>query len=267
MPDDPVKSNEILLYVDATDPYSAKVNCWLDYKGLEFSIIHVSPLSRRQIGFTAQSTLPVLRIGDEWRVDSTQIGLWLEERFPDRPLLGRTRTQREIILQLNQWVDTRLVTALLERYGRNESFFDKVRNGWRLSAVLNRARSFSPLVRMIWPIILHRRVNNNASVAAAQQTLQETDLQVCREWLERLGQGPFLGELSEPSLADLGTFPQWLLPYRLGLHWHHTFLEFPAILNWMQRVQATLPANPLLVSEDFLVRPFPGEEKSVNGKR
>ncbi|MEE4378078.1 MAG: glutathione S-transferase family protein [Candidatus Competibacteraceae bacterium] len=267
MPDDLVKSNEILLYVDATDPYSAMVNCWLDYKGLEFSVIHVSPLSRRQIGFTAQSTLPVLKIGDEWRVGSLQIGLWLEERFPDKPLLGRTRAQRELILQLNLWVDNQMISALLGGYLRNGRFLDKVRNGWRLSAVLNRARPFSPLVRLIWPIILQRRLNNNASVAAAQQPMHEIDLQVCREWLERLGQGPFLGELNEPSLADLGAFPQWLLPYRLGLHWHHAFLEFPAILNWMQRVQATLPANPLLVSEDFLVRPFPDEEKSIDGKR
>jgi len=261
----PIKSNEILLYAEATDPYSAKVNCWLDYKGLEFNVIHVSPLSRREIHFTEQFTLPVLKIGDEWRVGSTQIGLWLEERFPDKPILGCSREQRELILQLDQWVDTRLITALLGRYIRNERFLDRVRNGWQLSAVLNRMRAFSPLVRLMWPIILQRRASQNALVTAAQQPLQETDLQVCQEWLERLGQGPFLGELREPSLADLGAFPQWLLPYRLGLRWYYAFLEFPAILNWMRRMQTTLPANPLLVSEDYLVRPFPGEETIIDG--
>ncbi|MEZ5583898.1 MAG: hypothetical protein R3F37_15200 [Candidatus Competibacteraceae bacterium] len=79
MPEDPVIGNDIILYAEATDPFSAKVNCWLDYKGLEFSIIHVSPLSRREIGFTGQ--IHIAGAEDRRR---------MADRFPQmRPLAGR----------------------------------------------------------------------------------------------------------------------------------------------------------------------------------
>ncbi|MEZ5583899.1 MAG: hypothetical protein R3F37_15205 [Candidatus Competibacteraceae bacterium] len=75
--------------------------------------------------------------------------------------------------------------------------------------------------------------------------------------------------MSEPSLADLGAFPQWLLPYRLGLCWPYAFLEFPAILSWMtcnvlkRRTGKIHYWYPRMIRFD----PFQSGETIIDGKR
>lgn len=256
-----VKSSNIVLYAYAINPDAARVNCFLDYKELEFNIIYVNPLSQREIRFTRQHRIPVLKIGEIWKTDATAIGLWLEEQFPEKPILGASQAERELILQLNGWVNASLIPGCYRQLMEWNSLFDWLRNNWRLGAVLNRTRSLPFIVRLLWPALLKvrpltGRLELDAPIARTEP-LSIMGERTCKELLERLGKGPFLGELTTPSLVDLAAYPQFIMPYLLGLRQDAAFFRYPRVLGWMSRVQKTLPPNPLLVPKDCLKNPLP----------
>ena len=99
----------IKLYGYSTSPYVRKVGCCLYYKDLPFEFIPVNPIDSKEIGFTGQTQVPVLQIGDEWRTDSTPLAIWLDELFPEKPLFGNTGQERESILALDSWVTDSLI--------------------------------------------------------------------------------------------------------------------------------------------------------------
>jgi glutathione S-transferase len=254
-----VKSSNIVLYAYAIHPDAARVNCFLDYKELEFNIIYVNPLSQREIRFTRQHRVPVLKIGETWKTDITAIGLWLEEQFPEKPLLAGSQAERELILQLNHWVDASLMPICYRQLRKRESFFGWLRNGWRLGAVLQRTRPLPFIVRLIMPALLEvwPLVGRPDASIAFTEPLQAMEERACKELLEHLGKGPFLGELTTPSLADLAAYPPFIMPYLLSLRRNSAFFRYPRVLGWMSRVQKNLPPNPLPVPKECLTRPLP----------
>ena len=93
----------ILLYTYAMSPFAAKVHCFLLYKGLDFECFYINPLRVKQ-HLPVGRQIPVVTIGDESRADSTPIGLWLDELFPDRPrLLPADGPERERLLAIDTW--------------------------------------------------------------------------------------------------------------------------------------------------------------------
>ena len=86
---------DIKLYGYSTSPYVRKVACCLYYKQLPFEFVPVNPVDPSEIAFTGQTQVPVLQIGDEWRIDSTPLALWLDELFPERPCLARMKRRNK----------------------------------------------------------------------------------------------------------------------------------------------------------------------------
>lgn len=258
--DTAVKSSPITLYACAVGPHCAIVNCILDYKHLEFNVIHVDPVSRGQIGFTGQRHLPVLRIGEHWRTDSTHIALWLEELYPRRPVLGASPGDRLAILELHRWVTDSVLPAMLRRRLERRGPGDTLRTGWRLAAVLHRARRLPRWRRLAWPWYLRGQRRMPAAVDRFRtgESLEAMAERICRECLEQLRGGPFLGGRECPSLADLAVYPQLVADYLLGLGPAPLWQGSEPLRAWLRRVQAELPGNPLLAPDDCLVNPPPG---------
>ena len=82
--------SDVRLYTYAMSPYAAKVHCFLLYKGLDFECFYINPL-RVAKDLPVGRQIPVLTIDGESRADSTPIGLWLDERFPEPPVCSRRR--------------------------------------------------------------------------------------------------------------------------------------------------------------------------------
>ena len=76
----------IRLYSYPTSPYTQKVGRYLNYKKLDFELVGVNPITSAEIAFAGQKRVPVLNVGDEWRLESSELGLWLEERYPEIPI-------------------------------------------------------------------------------------------------------------------------------------------------------------------------------------
>jgi glutathione S-transferase len=103
-----MNDDAITLYSYEFSPYAAKVRCFLGLKRLDYRTHYVNPLKARA-DLPIGHQVPVLTIGGEARNDSTPIGLWLDERFPERPLLPEAGPERELLLELDRQVTSRFI--------------------------------------------------------------------------------------------------------------------------------------------------------------
>ncbi|MCR9143204.1 MAG: glutathione S-transferase [bacterium] len=255
-------SPPITLYAFVTSPFAAKVKCYLDYKQLPFAMEYVDPIGAGEVAFTNQRRIPVLKIGEEWRRDSSEIGLWLEERFPERPILGESPAERARILELDEWVTASLIPAIFRQAVEWDSTRNGWHNGWRLSAALHATRPLPFAARWLWPLLVRRaafihRIVNRQQKRYGKESRGEMWNRIFQEFAERLGQGPFLGEQPRPSLADLSAYPQFVFPRLLGMRFRgDAEIRPPLVLaRWLARMKKELPENPSLIPDRMLNLP------------
>lgn len=95
------------LYQFPISHYCEKTRWHLEHKGLEYRVDNLFPglhrlKSQRLAGIR---TLPILQDGDQSIGDSTQIALYLEQHYPDKPLLPPDAGQRQQVLELEERFD------------------------------------------------------------------------------------------------------------------------------------------------------------------
>lgn len=95
------------LYQWELSQYSEKVRLILDYKGLEYRKIEVTPGIGQLDLFrlTGQNQVPVLKDGNKYIVDSTEIAKYLDLEYPDRPLIPQDPKKRGLALLIEEWAD------------------------------------------------------------------------------------------------------------------------------------------------------------------
>ncbi len=236
-------------YTYAMSPYAAKVHCFLLYKRLDFECFYIHPL-RVEKDLPVGRQIPVVTVGTESRADSTPIGLWLDERFPDHPpLLPRDGEEREHLMAIDTWLSNHLIPGSFRSYPG--AGIDRILNGWKLSHVMaNTAQGGLPLwLRAAWPLIIGRVGFVRRLVAMADNGLpvREAKWKLYDEFLAHLGDGPFLGGRDAPSLPDLSAYPQFALYYVTGFRGGEDILERPALMTWMGRMRPYVEGEPPLV--------------------
>jgi glutathione S-transferase len=249
----------IRLYSYAMSPFAAKVHCFLLYKGLDFECFYINPL-RVARDLPLGRKIPVLTVGGESRADSTPIGLWLDELFPERPaLLPGAGEERERLLALDEWVSQRLIPGSFRFYPGPG--LDRWLNGWKLSRVMARtARGGLPFwLRAAWPLFVTRLAFVRRLVAMADdgRPARESKLALYEEFLGRLGAGPFLAGRDAPSLPDLAAYPQFALFYATGFRGSEDILGSPALMDWLARMRPYVDGDPPLLPPQVRVRPLP----------
>ena len=95
------------LYQFPISHYCEKTRWHLEHKGLEYRVDNLFPglhrlKSQRLAGIR---TLPILQDGENSIGDSTQIALYLEQHYPDKPLLPTDAEQRQQVLELEERFD------------------------------------------------------------------------------------------------------------------------------------------------------------------
>jgi glutathione S-transferase len=95
------------LYQFELSHYCEKIRFILDYKGLAYRKIDVTPgigqfdLLRQ----SGQRQVPVLKDGATVIADSTAIALYLDQTYPDKPILPLNPQQRSQCFILEEWAD------------------------------------------------------------------------------------------------------------------------------------------------------------------
>lgn len=95
------------LYQFELSEYAEKVRLVLDYKGLAYRKIEVTPgIGQLElVRLSGQRQVPVLKDGSEIIADSTAIIEYLEKQYPDRPVIPTEPKQRGLSLLIEQWAD------------------------------------------------------------------------------------------------------------------------------------------------------------------
>jgi glutathione S-transferase len=116
------------LYQFELSQYSEKVRLILDYKGLDYRKIEVTPgvgqvELMRQAG---QRQVPVLKDGSVFIGDSTEIALYLERKYPEKPLIPTAAKTRGLCLMMEEWADESIGSkgrkAFIGAFNKNQNF-------------------------------------------------------------------------------------------------------------------------------------------------
>jgi glutathione S-transferase len=241
------------LYGYATSPYVWQVNCYLLYKRIDFTFVHVNPLTSEQIEFTGQGQVPVFDVGSDWFTDPASIVRWIDQRVAERPLLPNNELC-SAIQQTDTWVTKRLMRGLFRQFVDWDRLIDSLRNGWTLAQIVHEGTALPPWVRVAWPVGLRRTdfIIKYANSMDRTQPLAVMRQELTDEFLRRLGNGPFLCESAVPTLADLSAFPVITAPQLLGLDGDSIFGQELRVRDWAARVARHLPPNPLPCADHFI---------------
>jgi len=250
---------DIKLYGYSTSPFVRKVGCCLYYKELPFEFVPVNLTDPREIAFTRQTQVPVLQIDDEWRTDSTPLVMWLDELFPEKPLLGNTQEERESILALDSWVTNSLTLAGFRSVYEGEMNAKFRHLAWRLAAIVSSQTPLPDEIRNAWPDMLKMApfIKHMMCDVDTSESLPEMQARVALELIENLKGGPFFGGLKSPSLVDYAIFPQVVFTYMVGIHQNLMLTSEPSLNNWLNNIKPFMPKNPLLVPDFMIVNELP----------
>ncbi len=97
----------IELYQFELSHYCEKVRFILDYKGLPYQKVEVTPGIGQIDVFrmSGQRQVPVLKDGGEVIADSTAIAEYLERQYPERPIIPGDPKQKGLCFLMEQWAD------------------------------------------------------------------------------------------------------------------------------------------------------------------
>ena len=246
----------IRLYSYPTSPYAQKVGCYLKYKKLDFELVGVNPITSAEIRFTGQKRVPVLKIGDEWRLESSELGLWLDELYPEIPIMPADKTARGEVLAIDQWVSESLIPTIFRRAIEWENPIYSIENGWKLARAVHNASPLPWYARALWPLAVKRapfilrmvgELDLTESIAGRITRMQ-------KEFAKHLDDGPFFAGQNKPTLADLSAYPIVVSSHLMGMKTMGSLIDDPVLASWSRRVQSHLPNNPLLVPDRLLMR-------------
>jgi len=245
---------DIKLYGYATSPYVRKVGCFLYYKQLEFEHVAINPLNAaKKLDFIGGTQVPVLVIDGEARRESSELGHWLDELFPDRPIYPVEH--RAKIDEIDAWVSNTFLTSIFRGAIDGELNLQFRFRLWRLAALVSAGDPMPEHIRHLWP----EAVANAPFVQAMSkhldmtESLQDMTMRIGMELAAHIGDGPFMGGLSQPSMLDLAVLPQLVFPVMFGLEEKLSAGRHPVLKAWIARMAEHLPANPTLVADTMQV--------------
>jgi len=249
---------DIKLYGYSTSPFVRKVGCCLYYKQLPFEFVPVNPVDPMEIAFSAQTQVPVLQIGDEWRKDSTPLALWLDELFPERPLFGQNEEEKQAILEMDQWVSNSLILSGFRSVYETPMNARLRHMAWRLVSVVSSQTPLAEEVRNAWPDLLQTAPFIKHMMCHIDKSESVSDMRgrVGIQLIENLKDGPFFGGRTEPSLVDFAIFPQLVFSYAIGIDDELLPAQIPVVRGWLGRVLEYMPENPLLAPDYMIVNPL-----------
>jgi len=95
------------LYQFELSHYSEKVRLILDYKGLDYRKIEVTPGVGQLDLFrlSGKRQVPVLKDGETVIADSTAIAMYLDRKYPEKPIIPVDPRERGLCLLMEEWAD------------------------------------------------------------------------------------------------------------------------------------------------------------------
>ncbi len=247
----------VKLYGYATSPFVRKTGCFLYSKEIDFTHVAVNPVDpAATIGHTNGTQVPVLEVDSEWRRESSEHARWLDELFPKSPLYPAAH--RAKIDEIDNWIsNTFLISNFRVSVEPNLDLPFRHR-GWRLAALVSAHTPLSEQQRHLWPERLKKSpfIQRMAKHMDLTESIADMRDRIFSELVAHLGDGPYMGELDQPTMLDFAIFPQLVSGYMFGLEEDLSAARHPAVKDWLKRVSEYLPSNPTLLADDMQINPL-----------
>ena len=219
----------ITLYAFAISPYVHKVAAILDYKRLPYRPVFIHPQRKSEIKFSEKKLVPIIDDDGTIVEDSTDIALYLEERYPAPAALPADPGARKTALAIEDWFDT---TFVPDFYVANN--FGRPANRKRVIGALASTSPLNVVERIVLPpasgFILRKMI--------AEATSKVPQLSRALDGLEeRLDGGPFLGGQAAVSIADLAAYGATSFIVDNRLEGADAIRGRPKIATWMEHVR------------------------------
>jgi len=242
-----VGPSPVTLYTYALSPFGMKVFWALVYKDIDFELVYVNPRDQNQIAFTKQRIIPVLSVGDAWKMDSRQICIWLDKLFPDKLISGKDAERRAAIAQTDQWVTDNLIAlgfrSVIDREESRNTYY----NGRILGRTMRKTSGAIPIgIEFIWPYFLRKRkfIQRDAAKIDPNKSLRFHRKDILNQLEARLEGTGFIANTETPSIADLSAYAFLVSGLTFGFRGGIDTLSSSIVSNWMKRMQANMPVDP-----------------------
>jgi glutathione S-transferase len=245
---------KVKLFGYATSPYVRKTACFLYYKGIDFSHVPVNPIKpKATIGHTNGTQVPVLEVDGEWKRESSDHALWLDELFPEKPLYPLEH--RAKIDEIDRWISDTFLISLFRRAIDGNITTQFLRRAWRLAALVSADTPLPWPVRLIWPVGLRKApfIQHMGQHMDLTESHEDMQVRILSELVEHIGEGPYMGGLNQPTMLDFAVFPQLVFNYMFGVEEELSAAKHPVIKGWLKRVSQHLPNNPALAADKMQV--------------
>jgi glutathione S-transferase len=223
-----------LLHQYYLSPYNEKLQRMLNHKGIPFEERYWLLVDRKKVrAFNPTGKLPVLEHDGRIICDSTDIAHYIEETFPQQPLIPEDPRQRGQVHVLEDWADESLY--FYEMHLRFTTPGNRERNMPRMVEHEN------ALLRWLLPRVVPRgivKITENQGIG--RKTIEQ--LMVDAERHVRAVDGMLAGSDwlvgNRLTIADLAVYAmfQALRDADMALA---MMQKYPAVMGWMARIEDT----------------------------
>jgi glutathione S-transferase len=227
----------MIVHAYALSPFNEKVTRTLQLKGLDYEIREYPLGSQAVKAFNPSGKLPCLEHEGRFIPDSTDIVYYLEEQFPQNPVIPGDSAQQALVHIIEDWADESLYFYEMHmRFGLPE-------NGRRnIPRMLVNNRGFSRwfLAKVLPKGVLS--ITEKQGVGRKSEAQLITDVtRHCAAVDKLLAEGDWLvGD--HLSLADLAVYSM-ILCLRDAHQAATVLAEFPRIDSWMAAVEQATAAR------------------------
>lgn len=231
----------------------------LRYKKIDFEPVFVNPLTNEQLAFSGSRQVPALSVDGDLRRESTALCLWLNQLFPDYPLLPGEPAEQAAIDAICHWVDHRLIFVNFLAINRLRNPLKLCIIGWRLGSVVRATSGIKYWQKWLWPLVLKKAAFIRRMVAASDwqgsvSELAQANRQQLAEYLEK---GDYLGGFSTPTIADLCAFGPLAHGHMLGSPMVDYYREEATVDAWFIRMSRHFDATFGLFPKPYRQRELP----------
>ncbi|NIB40677.1 glutathione S-transferase family protein [Pseudomaricurvus alkylphenolicus] len=234
-------NNNVTLYTHALSPYGLKVFWALIHKRIPFDMVCVSPPEFPELSFTGQTVVPVLKVAEEWRLDSTPLIHWLDEIYTDISLTDHSSDRYECVEALDNWVTETLIPVFFRHLIDGENFWNWIITGIKLASTMNKTTAKVPKwMYLFWGYALRRAefLTKSAAKVNHYPSLATMNSAVIGQLEKHIGDGPFMGGHERLTIADISTYAQIYACAAPSLPGTPDFLNSTKIRDWVARVES-----------------------------
>ena len=237
----------VTLYTYALSPFGMKVYWALIYKRIDFDLCYVSPRGQAEIAFTNQRVVPVLKVGEEWRLDSGPICRWIDELFPTPLFAGATKAEKTAATEADQWVTENLIALSFRRAIDPDTKRAAFRNGRKLAQVMRQTSGGIPWwAQFVWSKNLRGVgfIKRAAAMTDMSRPFAEVEREIIEAFDARLQKTGFIAGGPSITYADLAAFAQLACVADLNFEGAIGPDATPTIGSWFDKILSELPRSP-----------------------